>query len=181
MEKGAGYCGAKLTQFEERELEDKNILIKVFRPFFLIDTVGTEEWLSEMEVRGLNLYKVNLGMFYFIKGKPRIMKYLVLNRSVIDDETWTVYYRRGLLFERSILGKDLKNSFEDLSEIEEQIKKESLKTFIIYLVSLMVFIYLDYSLLKSDSNLFKLLVFIWLGLTILSGINYFRIRKKYNK
>lgn len=181
MEKGAGYCGAKLTPFEERELEDKNILIKVFRPFFLIDAVGTEDWLSEMELRGLNLYKVNLGMFYFIKGKPRIMKYLVLNRSVIDDETWTVYYRRGLLFERSILGKDLKNSFEDLSEVEGQIKKESLKTFLIYLISLIVLIYIDYSLLENGTNIFELLVFIWLGLTILSGINYFRVIKKYRK
>lgn len=72
---------------------------KKFRPFWFISPRRLENWLSRMESRGLNIYKVHKSgtLFYFIKGAPRSIKYCMINCeggniSQYIENGWQVVY-----------------------------------------------------------------------------------------
>ena len=72
---------------------------KKFCPLWLMTPRGLESWLSRMESRGLNVYKVHKSgtLFYFIKGAPRNIKYCMINCeggniSQYIEKGWQVVY-----------------------------------------------------------------------------------------
>lgn len=74
-------------------------IIKKLRPMALVSAVGLEKWLSRMESRGFNVYKVHKSgqLYYFTKGTPRKIRYCVVssegdNISRCAADGWQVIY-----------------------------------------------------------------------------------------
>jgi hypothetical protein len=68
-----------MTRLEEKALLESGAMVKKMKIAWQYAPDRLEQWLEAMELQGFNLYRMNkLGIrFYFIKGKPRQMKYAV--------------------------------------------------------------------------------------------------------
>jgi hypothetical protein len=74
-------------------------IVKRLRPLWILSPRGFEKWLSRMELKGLNVYKINKTgfLFYFIKNSPRNIRYCVVNSEGEDisrflEGGWQVVY-----------------------------------------------------------------------------------------
>jgi Protein of unknown function (DUF2812). len=78
----------------ERLLIKGGDITKRFCPLLIISPRELENWLSRMERRGYNVYKVHKtgAVFYFIKGAPRSVRYCVVN---YEDEGISAYLSSG--------------------------------------------------------------------------------------
>ncbi|HEX2939006.1 MAG TPA: DUF2812 domain-containing protein [Ruminiclostridium sp.] len=83
---------------EKLLIKDGDIM-KRLKPLWLTTPRSLEKWLSKMERRGFNVYKINKSgmIFYFIKSVPRNIKYCVVsneggNIARFISEGWQVVF-----------------------------------------------------------------------------------------
>lgn len=86
----------------EKLLIREGDIIKKFRPLWILSPHRFENWLSSMEKKGFNVYKVHKSgiMFYFIKTAPRDLSFCIVNsegEDVIEflKEGWKIVYSSG--------------------------------------------------------------------------------------
>ena len=133
--KGCFYEGLDNKIFkEELESENKLELIKIFKLGWVYSPDKLEQWLQEMERKGLNLYKISKNgcKFYFFKGKPRKIKYVAdlkklpneICYEIYKEDNWDLAFRSSSsIFQWTIWKKEYKGKKPEIySDRDEGIK-----------------------------------------------------------
>jgi hypothetical protein len=118
------------TWLEKLLIKDGDI-IKRFRSLWLMTPRGLETWLSRMEQRGFNVYKVHKSgaLFYFTKGTPRNVRYCVINSEGGNiarciEGGWQVVYSTAGLFGKFGHIAVLSRAYEDEPPLPFKSEKE---------------------------------------------------------
>lgn len=81
---------------DEASFDEDSLVVKKRRGWWF-EPDKLEEWLEEMESKGLNLYKLDIKgtKFYFVKGRKRKIKYIADYQNSSDDSYYEIYTQDG--------------------------------------------------------------------------------------
>lgn len=130
-------------------------IVKRHRVIWLMTPRGLENWLTCMERKGYNLYKIarSGAVFYFVKSSPRNIKYCVINSEggnleQCEENGWQVIYstvgRLGRFMRVAVLShqnaEDLPLPFCSEKEYVSSAAHIMLKLTVIYFIFLTIFL-----------------------------------------
>lgn len=125
------------------EIKDKSKIIKKIKPAWSYSPDKTEKWLEDMESKGFNLCKISKwsSVFYFEKGNPRKIKY-VLDYQGATSETYYEIHKEdgwklnlktiGSISRWSIWSKEYDDIKPEIYSNNEEILNHSKKTLIVH-------------------------------------------------
>jgi uncharacterized membrane protein len=81
----------------ERKLRKHGQVIKKIKLGFIYSPDRTEKWLEGMEKKGYNLYRVSGtgNSYYFMKGKPKNVKYSLDFQTTVNDSYFEIHKSNG--------------------------------------------------------------------------------------
>lgn len=193
------------TKAEEKKLIKEKRMIAKSKPGWFYSPDKAEEYVEKMEREGWNFYRFDkMGTtFYFIKGEPRNVRFIVDYQDEISDEYLNMNIEDGWKLQFKSIArvggyivwlKECENGEEDIYTDRESLLSRAKKLALIYglvfipvvVIYTMLIILLNKEQMAAGFNLYMIVIFIVViveyGIFAGKSIGYYlRIRKKYNR
>lgn len=165
-----------------------------------------ERWLEQMEDQGYNLYRVGWSgiVFYFVKGKPRQVKYCADFHNKTDDSYfhihrdagWKIVFTRSSFFEQwTILsreyqkGEDQPQLYSDTSELLQSARRVAVTYSSLFVPMIILYgasialqintmLTYDTTMRTTPIILFGISILIFGSMTIRTWLYYRRLRNR---
>ncbi|MFA9556981.1 DUF2812 domain-containing protein [Evansella sp. AB-rgal1] len=202
--------GMIVSREEKRRLQQQtNTLIKKRKLNWMYSPDKLEKWLEDMEEQGYNLYGVNrLGtVFYFQKGKPRMMSYCTEYQNFAKESSFSIHEDVGwkhvfstkysmqkwtIWSQEYTKGDEKPEIYSDQSTRLKQAKKIASSYSLLFLPLVLMYVYILYSsidmMIRRDIDiytinginviLFALLILIFGSNVAKTWLYYLRLKNK---
>ncbi len=189
----------------EEKLNHEGKTLKIIKLAWMYAPDKLEKWLEQMEEKGYNLHRIGWSgtAYYFIRGKPRKIKYCAdfqnkTNESYFDihrDAGWEILFTRASIFERWTIwsreyaeGEEEPQLYSNKSDLLQSARRIAITYSVVFVPMMILYgmiitqhIYsvLNYSIVFQNNMLiFGTSIIIFGSLTLQTWLYYRRLKNR---